>query len=96
MSQPSETAVKTLFALSRNVCCWAPPPGESGVLGGGCEEKMTDPVWRQVNGEIAHIKGEKPTSARYDADQADDERQGFYNLMLVCPWDRSELCQRSD
>jgi hypothetical protein len=74
VSDPSATAVKTLFALSRNVCFFE-----------SCEEQLTDPEWKQVAAEIAHIKGEKPTSARYDPQQPDDERQGFHNLLLLCP-----------
>jgi hypothetical protein len=38
-----------------------------------------------VAGEVAHIKGERAGSARYDAAQPDDERQGYDNLMLLCP-----------
>ena len=74
MSEPSETAVKTLFALSRNVCFYE-----------GCEQKLTDQRWRRVKARIAHIKGDKPGSQRYDAEQPESERQGFDNLMLLCP-----------
>jgi hypothetical protein len=35
--------------------------------------------------EIAHIKGEKPSSARYDANMTDDERNAYHNLILLCP-----------
>jgi hypothetical protein len=35
-------------------------------------------------GEIAHICGDKPLSARYDKLQSEKERQGFDNLMLMC------------
>ncbi|MGD0944637.1 MAG: hypothetical protein ABR972_10240 [Acidimicrobiales bacterium] len=38
MSEPSLTAVKTLFAYSRNICFFA-----------GCEEQLTDPKWKMVN-----------------------------------------------
>lgn len=74
MAEPSETAVKTLFANSRNLCFFT-----------ACEEHLTDPTWRQVNGEIAHIKGDHPGSARYDANQSEKDRQGYDNLMLLCP-----------
>ena len=74
VSEPSETAVKTLFAHSRNKCFFEI-----------CEDDLTKEGWKQVNGEVAHIKVEKPTSARYDADQPDKERQDFDNLMLLCP-----------
>jgi len=74
VSEPSLTAVKTLFAYSRNICFFT-----------GCEEQLTDPSWRMVNAEVAHIKGESPGSARYDASQLDSDRQSFENLMLLCP-----------
>jgi len=74
VSRPSDTAVKTLFAHSRNLCFYE-----------RCEEHLTNPNWRRVNARIAHIKGEHPGSARYDAGQAEAERQGYENLMLLCP-----------
>jgi hypothetical protein len=86
MGAPSETAVKTLFAMSRNLCFYAEPPEpESDHWGAGCEAKLTDPKWKQVNGEVAHIKGDAPLAPRYDKDQPETERQGFDNLMLLCP-----------
>ena len=36
-------------------------------------------------GEQAHIKGDKPGSARYDSDQSDIERNSYSNLILLCP-----------
>lgn len=36
-------------------------------------------------GEMAHICGEKPESARYNANMTDDERQAYDNLIFVCP-----------
>ncbi len=69
MSHPSQTAVKTLFALSRNLCFFT-----------RCEQKLTDSAWKQVEAEV-YIKGEKPGSARYDPNQDDGDRQGFENLI---------------
>jgi len=80
LSEPSETAVKTLFTESGNVCFFY-----DLSTGKGCEEKLTIPTWKRVNAEIAHIKGELPKSGRYDEAQPDTERQGYYNLMLLCP-----------
>ena len=34
---------------------------------------------------MAHIKGEKPGSARYDANMSDTERNAHPNLILMCP-----------
>lgn len=35
--------------------------------------------------EAAHIKGENPGSARYDLNMADEERNSYENLILLCP-----------
>jgi hypothetical protein len=35
--------------------------------------------------EAAHIKGEKPGSARYDASMTEAERNAYENLILLCP-----------
>lgn len=35
-------------------------------------------------GEAAHIRGEKPTAARYDASMTDDERDNVRNLIYLC------------
>jgi hypothetical protein len=43
------------------------------------------PRWPKLNCDIAHISGEKPAAARYDAAMTDDERRDFANLMLLCP-----------
>ena len=36
-------------------------------------------------GEMAHIKGNKSTSNRYDEKQSDEERDSYENLILLCP-----------
>ena len=36
-------------------------------------------------GEMAHIKGEKPGSNRYDSSQDDSDRNSYENLILLCP-----------
>ncbi|MDQ6839409.1 MAG: HNH endonuclease [Actinomycetota bacterium] len=66
--------MKTLFALSCNVCAYP-----------GCDERLTDPSWKEVRGDIAHIRGEKLGAARYDASMADEARHDFANLVLLCP-----------
>lgn len=55
MDRPGAATVKTLFALSGNVCAYP-----------GCEQPLTDPAWRSVRGRIGHIYGERPGSARFD------------------------------
>src|SRR3954452_12669904 len=37
-----------------------------------------------VGVDIAHIRGAKPRSARYDSTMTDDERAAFSNLILLC------------
>jgi len=36
-------------------------------------------------GEMAHIEGEKPGAARYNANMTDEERNNYQNLVLLCP-----------
>lgn len=36
-------------------------------------------------GEMAHIKGDKPGSNRYDENQSAKERDSYENLILLCP-----------
>jgi len=72
--RPSNTTIKTLFGLSGNLCAYPE-----------CTEEMTNPAWRTVCGEIAHIRGEKPGSARYDPSMTDEERCDYWNLILLCP-----------
>jgi len=38
-----------------------------------------------VIGEAAHIYGESPGSARYQADMTDEERNHYDNLIYLCP-----------
>jgi len=38
-----------------------------------------------VIGVMAHIKGENPTSARYDSNMDDEERNCYENRILLCP-----------
>jgi hypothetical protein len=37
-----------------------------------------------IIGRIAHIKGENPTSARYDPNMTDEEKNSCKNLILIC------------
>lgn len=38
-----------------------------------------------LTGEVCHIKGARPGSARYDPGQTDVERHAYPNLILMCP-----------
>jgi len=70
----SITVIKTLFAATPNVCSYT-----------GCDEVLTNPAWQEVNAEIAHICGERPGAPRFDAMMSDAERNGYDNLILLCP-----------
>jgi hypothetical protein len=70
----SPTVVRTLVVLSGNRCAYA-----------GCAELLSASEWKQVNAEIAHIRGERPGSPRYDRAMSEDERTGLANLLLLCP-----------
>ncbi len=68
------SSVKILWAKSGSCCAMCNKP---------VVERQTDtliPV-----GEMAHIKGHKPGSARYDDGQSDIERHSYNNLILLCP-----------
>jgi hypothetical protein len=77
---PSQSTVKALFAYSGNVCAYQDPIGS-----GACEQELTNPRWRRVRGQLCHIHGEKPGSARYDPTMSEQERHSFDNLILLCP-----------
>jgi hypothetical protein len=61
-----------------------------GKSGNKCAKCRTDLIQEEKEdnkyhiGEMAHIKGENPTSARYDPSMTDDERNGYNNLILLC------------
>jgi len=38
-----------------------------------------------LTGDVCHIKGARPGSARYDPGQTDVERHAYANLVLMCP-----------
>lgn len=44
----------------------------------------TESDCESITGEIAHIKGEKPYSARYDPNMTDTERNNHQNLIILC------------
>jgi hypothetical protein len=68
------SVAKTLFALSGNSCAYT-----------GCEQPMANPLWKHVNGQIAHICGERPGAPRYLSSMTAEERSAFENLILLCP-----------
>ena len=71
-SGPGITDIKKLFARSGNRCAFPKC----------CASMVVD---QTSIGEICHIKGEKPTSKRYDPSQTNLERHAYDNLILMCP-----------
>ena len=74
MGKPSVPTQKRLFAVSGNRCAFRQ-----------CPQPLVDELAGKVTARICHIKGNKPTSRRYDRLQSEEERQGFENLILMCP-----------
>lgn len=70
---PSETTKKHILAASGNQCSHP-----------NCLELIFDLEHETMLGKIAHIKGRRPHSARYDATQTDKERNTFSNLTALC------------
>jgi hypothetical protein len=68
---PTLPTIKRLFGHSGNQCAFP-----------RCAETLFD--GSTVVGKVCHIKGAKPGSARYDAQQSAAERHGFDNLILMC------------
>lgn len=68
------TVIRTLLVASANRCAYS-----------GCEQPLTDPGWKQLNAEIAHICGERPGAPRYDPKMSEADRTALSNLVLLCP-----------
>jgi hypothetical protein len=69
---PGITDIKLLFARSGNLCAFPK-----------CSASLV--VHETLVGEVCHIKGMRPGSARYDPRQANSERHAYANLILMCP-----------
>lgn len=73
MSKPSLPTIKRLFAQAGRRCafpgCPTPIVGKNGA----------------IIGEICHIKARNAGGERYDPHQNETERQGYDNLLLLCP-----------
>lgn len=82
MGTPSVTAVKFLFANSRNVCFFNIVDGDDRYT---CEVELTRRGFDRCLGQIAHISSDQPGGPRYDAGMTATERQSEANLMLLCP-----------
>lgn len=62
-----------LAALSGNECAFQ-----------DCTAPIYDTDHNVMVGEVCHIRGKRPGSARYDLNQTDDERDAYENLILMC------------
>ncbi|MHA1408106.1 MAG: HNH endonuclease [Candidatus Heimdallarchaeaceae archaeon] len=73
-----DPVIKALCSRSGN-CCAFP----------GCEQRLELKKQNSKDisfiGEIAHIRGLKPNSPRYDPNMTDEERNSIDNLILLCP-----------
>ena len=72
MAEPSDKTIKRLFALSGNLCAYP-----------GCTLPIVESAGT-VTGEICHIRARKAGGPRFDPAQAEDDRQAFANLLLLC------------
>ena len=71
--QPTTSTVKRLFAASGGRCAF-PSCTASLVLPNGA-----------IIAEMAHIRAFSPGGPRYDPSQTSDERNGYENLLILCP-----------
>ena len=76
-----------LYAKSGNQCAFP---------GCGCAlfEDGTD--GKTSKGEICHIEGLNPQSARYNPNSTDEERNSFDNLILLCANHHEQIDQNPD
>ena len=73
VSAPSTKTQRHLFALSGNRCAFP-----------DCQTRLVDRANKSNVGEVCHIKGDKPSSPRYDHNQSDSDRHGPDNLVIMC------------
>jgi len=69
---PLETTIKTLFALSGNLCSFP-----------GCQSPVINEMG-DVVAQIVHNRGVKPGSPRFDATQSPEDRRDISNLTIMC------------
>ncbi len=74
-----------LLAASGNLCAFP-----------GCDALIFDLEHASLIGDLAHIKGENPTSARYDETQTDDERRHSCNRLALCKKHHKIVDDRED
>jgi len=73
IKSPTRKTEKILYSMSGNRCSFP-----------NCNQLLVVENYNLI-GRMCHIKGDKPSSARYDSKQADEERHDLDNLILLCP-----------
>lgn len=73
MAEPSLSTIKRLFFEAGRRCAFP-----------GCAVRLVDESGAII-GEICHMKARNARGPRYDPDQSEAERQGYDNLLLLCP-----------
>ena len=71
--KPKDSTRQHVFAASGNVCAFP-----------DCDATIVDLDHFILVGEIAHIEGERPDSARSNPDQSDEDNRAFENLLAMC------------
>ncbi|WP_449407144.1 hypothetical protein [Microbacterium maritypicum] len=76
---PKKNTVRELYLLSGNQCAYE-----------GC----TEPILTEegtLHGDIAHIRGAMPQSARFDPTMTNEERRAADNLLLLCKHHHADI-----
>lgn len=75
MAGITEKSIKILWANAAGICSF----DDCGIRVTGIADGS------YTLGEMAHIKGNRGGSNRYDAQQSDSDRHDYNNLILLCP-----------
>lgn len=85
----SEKSIKLLWSNSAGICSFT-----------GCQVRLAVEEAAEYSpytlGEMAHIKGNKPKSNRYDKNQSQTQRDGYENLILLCPTHHTLIDQKEN
>jgi hypothetical protein len=73
MAEPSLSTIKRLFFEAGRRCAFP-----------GCTVRLVDESGAII-GEICHMKARNAHGPRYDHGQSEAQRQGYDNLLLLCP-----------
>jgi hypothetical protein len=75
---------KKTIRLSQQKLLWGKSAGRCAI----CRVTLHKPGKKRkdyIIGQVAHIEGERPGSARYNVNMTDEERNDYRNLILLCP-----------